>query len=112
MRPSRRAFAVWVRSVLLPGRLPGVELPESADLIEVDAMLAERVVQWTEQWKAEGRAEGLAQGEAALLKRQMKKRFGELPASAERRLAEASREQLERWAERLLDAERLEDVFD
>jgi hypothetical protein len=46
----RRAFAVWLKKVLLPARLPGVELPELADLNEVNTMLAERVMEWTRQW--------------------------------------------------------------
>ena len=39
-------------------------------------------------------------------------RFGELPAWVETRLRDASPEQLETWAERLLAASRLEDVFE
>jgi hypothetical protein len=31
----RRAFTVWIKRVLLPARLPGVELPQLADLNEV-----------------------------------------------------------------------------
>ena len=50
----RRAFTVWLRRVLLPGRLPGVSLPELEDLQEVRAMLAERVVEWTRQWRGGG----------------------------------------------------------
>jgi len=39
-------------------------------------------------------------------------RFGELPDWAETRLQDASPEQLETWAERLLAAGRLEEVFE
>ncbi|MEJ2406664.1 MAG: hypothetical protein P8171_20695 [Candidatus Thiodiazotropha sp.] len=35
----RRAFTVWLKKVLLPARLPGVEMPELADLNEVNTML-------------------------------------------------------------------------
>ncbi len=59
-RTLRRAFAVWMRRVLLPARIPGVELEE----------------------------------------------FG-----VEAKLAQASTDQLERWADRILDAESLEAVF-
>lgn len=62
----RRTFAVWVRRVLLPARLPRTPIPETRDLLEVRDMLAERVKEWTEQWKREGleagRREGLQQG--------------------------------------------------
>ncbi len=43
----RRAFAVWIRRVLLPVRLLGQSLQKVNDLNEVDAMLAERVKEWT-----------------------------------------------------------------
>jgi len=47
----RRAFAIWLRQVLLPARLPGVRIDEVNELSEVRDMLAERVVEWTEDWK-------------------------------------------------------------
>ncbi len=50
-------------------------------------------------------------GEATILRRQLTRRFDGLPGWVEERLAEANREQLESWADRVLDAKRLEDVF-
>ena len=58
----RRAFAVWLRRVFLPGRLPGAALPDIQDLSEVQDVLAKRVIEWTEQWKAEGLQQGLQEG--------------------------------------------------
>ena len=58
----RRAFTVWLRRVLLPARLPGVEIPEVYDLVEMHTMLAERVLEWTQQWKEQGLQEGLQEG--------------------------------------------------
>jgi flagellar biosynthesis/type III secretory pathway protein FliH len=62
----RRAFTEWLRQVLLPARLPDVELPVLHELGEVQTMLSERVKEWTEQWKQqglqEGRREGLQEG--------------------------------------------------
>ncbi len=105
----RRAFTVWLRRVLLPARLPTVSIPEVQDLGEVQTMLAERVIEWTQQWKEEGlregrreglqeglqegRQQGLQQGlqqgrqqgleaERALLMRQARSRFGEACAEA------------------------------
>ena len=85
----RRAFTVWLRRVLLPARLPTVSIPEVQDLGEVQTMLAERVIEWTQQWKEEGlregRREGLQEGlaaERALLTRQARRRFGEACAEA------------------------------
>lgn len=85
----RRAFTVWLKRVLLPARLPAVAIPEVQDLAEVQSMLAERVLEWTQQWKEEGlregRREGLQQGlaaERALLLRQARRRFGDACAEA------------------------------
>ncbi len=123
-----RAFTVWLKRVLLPARVPGVEIPEVADLTEVRTMLAERVKQWTLQWKQEGlqeglqegrqeglqkgrqegRREGLQQGEARVLERLLIQRFGPLPPWALEKLHAAGVERLERWADRLLEAESLE----
>src|SRR5438046_1020690 len=58
----RRAFTVWLRRVLLPARLPDVEIPDVYDLVEMHTMLAERVIEWTQQWKEQGLQEGLQQG--------------------------------------------------
>lgn len=58
----RRSFTTWIVNVLLPGRVPGVTIPQVADLQEVKSMLAERVVEWTEQWKQEGLEKGLQEG--------------------------------------------------
>ncbi|NJL28081.1 MAG: DUF4351 domain-containing protein [Thermoanaerobaculia bacterium] len=65
--------------------------------------------------KQEGLEEGLRQGvqvgEASILKRLLLRRFQQLPSWVEQRLAQAGREQLEGWADRVFDAQRLEDVF-
>ena len=58
----RRAFTVWLKRVLLPGRLPTVSIPEVQDLAEMHSMLAERVMEWTQQWKEEGLQQGLQEG--------------------------------------------------
>jgi flagellar biosynthesis/type III secretory pathway protein FliH len=64
------------------------------------------------QGHAEGRQRGLQEGELTLLLRLLRKRFGELPESAHARLEQASMEQLEHWAEQLLQADSLEALFD
>ncbi len=58
-----------------------------------------------------GREQGFLQGEASLLKRQLKRRFDRLPEWAEKRLEQASRQDLERWADRVIEAGALEEVF-
>ena len=49
----KRAFIEWARQE----KLPGVELARVRGLTEGEAMLRERVKEWTEEWKEEGRAE-------------------------------------------------------
>jgi hypothetical protein len=134
-RPLRRSFAIWVQRVLLRERLAGQTYPELNELYEVRDMLAERVKEWTEQWKqeglaaglAEGLAEGLAQGleqglqrgrtegrtegEAALLLRQLNRRFGPLSDATRQRIEMADADTLLVWGERLLDARGLDEVW-
>ena len=59
----------------------------------------------------EGRQEGRQEGEQILLHRMLTRRFGELPDWVQQRLQEASAGQLEQWADRLLDASTLNDLF-
>lgn len=59
----------------------------------------------------EGETRGEARGEAKLLRKQLTRRFGPLPAWAEAKLAEAEPARLEAWGERVLDAATLEEIF-
>ncbi len=58
-----------------------------------------------------GLEEGFLQGEATLLLRQLKRRFEQLPAWVEQRLERASRDELEGWGDRVIEAKAIEDVF-
>lgn len=72
------------------------------------------VINWEDALAAsknEGLEQGILQGKASVLKRQLARRQGELPDWVDERLEQASREELESWADRVLDAERLEDFF-
>ena len=103
----RRAFVVWLKRVLLPARVPGVEIPNFSELQELHDMLAERVKTWTQEWKDQGRQEG----EAKLLRRQLTRRFGPLPSWAEERLGQAGETELEEWGDRVLECRSLKEVF-
>ena len=69
------------------------------------------IQQGIEQGIERGLEQGRAEGRAALLGRQLTRRFGPLPATITQRLAHASAEQLDLWAERILDADSLDEVF-
>ncbi|MBK1694917.1 transposase [Chromatium weissei] len=58
----RRAFTVWIKRVLIPARMPGVNFPELGDLLEIKTMLAESVLDWTQEWKQQGLLQGLHEG--------------------------------------------------
>ncbi|MEM7587620.1 MAG: Rpn family recombination-promoting nuclease/putative transposase, partial [Acidobacteriota bacterium] len=58
-----------------------------------------------------GLEKGRLDGEAAVLRRQLKLKFGEVDGAIEARIAEASSEQLLAWAERLLTAKTVGAVF-
>jgi flagellar biosynthesis/type III secretory pathway protein FliH len=76
-----------------------------------------------EQGVAQGRQEGLSQGlnqglsqgrqqgQLELITRLLTRRFGALPDWASARLQAAHADQLEQWADRVLDAATLEAVF-
>jgi hypothetical protein len=111
----QRDFTVWIRRVLLPGRLPGVTLPEFGTILEAKTMLAERVIEWTRNWKEEGieqgRQEGMQKGQAKLLKTMLEARFGPLPDWALARLKESSSAEVERWCLRILNQPSLQEVL-
>lgn len=59
----------------------------------------------------QGMQQGMQLGEALLLQRQLTRRFGELSAAQQARLAAATPAQLETWGDRVLDAASLDEVF-
>ncbi|MEO5352994.1 MAG: Rpn family recombination-promoting nuclease/putative transposase [Magnetococcus sp. XQGC-1] len=115
----RRAFAVWLRRVLLPKRLAGAVIPEMTDIYEVDTMLAERVQEWTKQWREEGWLlgrqegfqEGLQEGKTALLLHLLQRRFGPVPEWVRVKVTSADLETLDLWTDNILDADSLQGIF-
>ncbi len=65
-----------------------------------------------EEERQQGKLEGKLEGEAAVLQRQLTKRFSPLTEQTQQRLKSATLEQLELWADRILDAPTLSGVFD
>ena len=60
----------------------------------------------------QGMSRGRVEGERALLRRQLQRRFGSLPPEAVERVDQASAHDLESWADNVLDAGTLDQVFD
>jgi len=59
----------------------------------------------------QGMQEGLQQGEALVLERQLRLKFGELPEMVQRRIEQANEPTLLQWSERVLTADRLDEVL-
>ena len=72
-----------------------------------DAGIAQGIEQGIERGIEQGRAEG----ERAVLERQLRRRFGQLPPEATERLRRAPEAELETWADNVLDAGTLDEVF-
>ncbi len=64
-----------------------------------------------ERWLSEGVEQGIEKGERSLLYRQLTRRFGQLDQQTEARLQAATAADLERWADNILDAQTLDEVF-
>ncbi len=98
-------------------RLPS-ELEQRFDE-DMERFEAETNMRYVTTWERKGIEKGLQQGiergilqgEASVLERQLRRRFQQLPPWVEQRLQGASREELERWADRVIDAAALEEVF-
>ena len=66
---------------------------------------------WYHQEVDRGRKEGRREGERRVLLKQLRLRFGELPAAVVACVEAAEVPELEVWAERIITASRLEDVL-
>jgi hypothetical protein len=127
-RPDlRRMFATWIRATLMRKAEYRIVLPEIDDLQELNVMLAERLEVWAQGYEAQGVQKGILQGmqqgmqqgvqqgvqqgEALALQKLLSRRFGVLPSGMTAQIAAASREQIESWFDRAIEAGQLSDVF-
>ncbi len=109
-------------------RSGGEELTEDlAEIRDCEAMLEERIKEWEkeliekglqegikrgiEEGLEKGLEQGIEKGEAEVLLRQLERKFGEVRPEFRRRIAEAESDQLLAWAERILTAKNIDDVF-
>ncbi|MGC8718931.1 MAG: hypothetical protein ACP5TY_02845 [Thermodesulforhabdaceae bacterium] len=77
--------------------------------------LAEKIrLKGIEEGLEKGKIKGLIEGKVKVLKRQLSKRFGLdiLPSHIEARLQNATEEELDIYAERILEAKTIDEVFD
>ena len=117
-----RAVMQWMQ-YRLSHKMPGLLLPEVDEILKGTAMLETNMDRWEAQaiakgilqgkleGKLEGKREGKLEGESTLLERLLVKRFGPLSEEKRARLRGATADQLEHWAERILEASSLADLF-
>lgn len=104
----RRAFEIWLHKVILPRfGISDEAISTTVTLEELGTMLAERIDSWNRQIREEGRQEG----EARMLLQLLRVKFGPLAPEIEERVRSADADRLLEWSERVLIAERLQDVF-
>lgn len=77
----------------------------------LSAPVREDVMDLVEHFAQQKKEEGRAEGRRGLLLKQLTLKFGAPTAEVEARVAEASIEETDRWAERILTAGSLEEVF-
>ena len=109
---SLKLLARWVELIISGGRLTGKSVLVLEDIQECGTMLKERVKQWERELRTEGKAEGKAEGEAEVLLRLLGSKFGALPDPLHARVKAADSQQILAWAERILTATKIEDVFE
>ena len=66
---------------------------------------------WFEDYQQKLRSEARSEGVRSVLLRQLRTRFGELPAASVARIEAADIADLERWSDRVLDARTLAEVL-
>lgn len=121
--PSHDLVA-WLSKVVLPERVPEVEVPKIQELDEFQDYVESTMPTWTEQWKAEGVEQGVRQGiqkgiligrvQAArdLLRAQIEQKFNsEVASRLEPAIRQASENQVQEALKRILVVDSADDLF-
>ena len=88
-----------------------VKYVTSVERLAIERGLRKGMEQGLEIGIEKGIEQGRAQGTASVLLRLLNRRFGPLSPDITRRLSQSTPEQLEIWAERVLDARAIDEVF-
>ena len=112
---GRDLFDVLVDYVFATSGLPANDVQRLLTRRFPDPTMKSKFVSTAQQLrnegKVEGKAEGKVEGKASILLRQISRRFGEPGAEVVERLHRATRDELDRWADRILDARSLDELF-
>ena len=104
--PPPQEFEVW-QDIEAIERSAGMKYVTSVERMFIE----QGVVQGRQEGLSQGLSQGRQQGQLELITRLLTRRFGPLPDWATARLQAAHPDQLEQWADRVLDAASLEAVF-
>jgi hypothetical protein len=102
----------WERSVAMPLLVHFQLARDEHPTNEEDDVSSAEIRAWFEDYQRKLHSEGCKAGECSLLLRQLRTRFGELPAAVVSRVEAADLADLERWGERILSARTLAEVLD
>ncbi len=102
-----RDLLTWMSLVLLPERRPDTPVPGFDSLAELKTFMEKDMETWSDILLNKGRAEG----EAILLLRLMESKYGPVAEAVKTQVRNADTGRLEEWAERILTAEQLDEVF-
>ena len=114
------AFVTFINEVILPKLTADGERQLRIEALqEVSTMVTQRIERITQGWLLEGKEEGKKEGEEigirkgqlAMLRRQLERRFGNLPPDAVERLEKADVDLLLEWSDRVLTATKLDEIF-
>ncbi len=83
----------------------------SIERLAMEEGMEKGMQQGLQQGLQQGVQQGVQQGQSRALSRQLVTRFGPLPDWAQRKLVNATAEDLDAWIDAVLDAESIEDVF-
>jgi hypothetical protein len=104
-----RAVLVWL--YVERGQDPG-KIPEILSLEEFSGMWAKTFEKYDKEVREKVREKERTIGEATLLLRLLERKFGPLDRQTRSRISKAGSERLLEWSDRILTAERLEQVFE
>jgi len=88
-----------------------IELERERQMPYITSIERMSIEKGRQEGRQEGHQEGRQEGEMVMLRRLLTQRFGILPDAVEQQLHAATVQDLERWADRVLDAQRLDEVF-
>ena len=83
----------------------------SAERIGIQKGMQQGMQQGIKKGVVKGLQQGMEKGERAILLRQLQRKFGSIPTHCQKRIEKAHAEELLEWADAVISAESLQEVF-